>query len=188
MVNGAALDNFSPEKLDLYKHIANAVITNMSDAYKDTTFYTSADLLKNDAHFMSHIRQLSFIYKKLQSQILNSAYDNGQTAALILTTANFAESFLQLDRTLEDGPEKVAKAKALLQNSFHISLSHASVFKTFVTTLAAINTKIGVRRKGSGAQNVQTTHESFMRFVTVPTLEDKMHKEESFYVNNDDFK
>jgi len=37
MINGASLDNQSPEFLDLYKHIANYVIRKMTKTYSGNT-------------------------------------------------------------------------------------------------------------------------------------------------------
>ena len=90
---------------------------------------------------------------------------------------------MDYDRNHPDGDEKVDYAKELYKTYFHVPLSHASVYKTFITTLAAINTKIGVSRTGAGAQNILTTHEGYMRFVSVPTLEEKVHGDD-FYLNS----
>jgi len=43
-------------------------------------------------------------------------------------------------------PIKVKLTKELYEKEFRVPLSHISVFKNFVTTLASLNTKIGIRR------------------------------------------
>lgn len=189
MINGVSLDNLSPEKLQLYRYIAEFIEKNMNKSYPDKQTYIGSEMFKSTDVFLNHMRQLSFIYNKLQVQVLNSAYDNGQTASLILTTVDFAEKFIRMDREIKDDNEKMEAAAKLLENTFHISLSHASVFKTFVTTLSALNTKIGIRRSGAGMSNVLTPHEGYETFVEIPTIESLLHKnEKSFYLNNRDYK
>jgi len=41
MINGISLDNLTPEKLTLYKHIANYVLENMLETWPNKTFFTS---------------------------------------------------------------------------------------------------------------------------------------------------
>ena len=187
MINGISLDNLTPEKLTLYKHIANYVLENMLETWPNKTFFTSQETMNDDKIFMGHVRQLQYIYKKLQSQVLNSAYDKGQTAQLILNSVQFAENFIKLDNDTKQysdtDPIKVKLTKELYEKEFRVPLSHISVFKNFVTTLASLNTKIGIRRMAQGAQTVLSPHDGYLKFIAIPSLEEKVHKEENFYNN-----
>ena len=173
MINGAALDNQTPEYLDLYKHIANYVIGKMTKTYPgETQFLSSPEEMQNDDYFMTHMRQLAFIYDKLEKQILNSSYDNGNTAAVVLASAlNFSKDFIKLDKEYKDeDPNKISQARDLAEK-FTVSLSHPSVYNMVLTALAAANTKLGIRRMGAGMAGVQQPHGNFMNFIAIPQLE-----------------
>lgn len=192
MINGTSLDNQSPEFLDLNKHIAKYVIKNIDKTYEGSRdVVLDEELLKDDDQFLIQMRQMAFIYHKLKKQILSSAYDNGQTAQLVLTSAlDFAELFIELDGKYSDNvpqekTQKIQRAREL-SNAFTISLSHSSVYSMFIATLASANTKMGVRRKTKGAVTVQTPHEGFLSFIEVPTLEEMIH-DPKFYEDNPNY-
>lgn len=183
MINGMALDNMTPEHLSLYQDIANYVISSMGDHYTDFELLTDPVRFRDNDYFLQHVKQLVFIYKKLKNQVLNSNYNTGQTqSALLGTIANFVEKYTEEERKQLATNSKidVDQLRLIFANEFRVPLSDQGVYNTFVTTLASINTKIGVRRKSAGEASVMAPNSTFMTYIKVPIITDGIYDNENY--------
>lgn len=173
MINGMQLDNATPELLGLYRDIAQHIKLSMGVYYNSYDPILEFDPTKTDIdQFKAHIKQLVYIYKRLQNQVLNSSYNIGQTQSYLLgTIANFVKQYEELNaNSILSRAERDRELFRIFDNSFRASLSDQNVYNSFITTLASVNTKIGIRRKSQGDSPVLTPHSGFMSFIAIPRV------------------